>query len=69
MDRIRVLLVGGPSEITGEGRVREVATLSEAVKVVHGGGREHFRYSGESRELHGAPLPVFRWCDRTKIAE
>lgn len=65
MEQIRVLLVGGPGpEIVGE-----TASLGDAVKVARGGGYEHFRYSGRHRDVHGAPVPVFEWCDRTKIAE
>lgn len=69
MDQIRVLLVGGPSDLTGDDCVTEVASMVEAVKVARGSGYEHFRYSGESRELDGTRLPVFQWCDRTRIAE
>jgi hypothetical protein len=65
MKQIRVLLVGGP----GPDIVSEVPSLVDPVKVARGGGYEHFRYSGEHRDLHGSPVPVFEWCDRTKIAE
>ena len=66
MDQIRVLLVGGPADVAG---VREVSNLGDPVKVARCGGYEHFRYSGVSRDVHGAQVPVFEWCDRTKIAE
>jgi hypothetical protein len=69
MDQIRVLLVGGPRNLPGSDSVWEVESLAESIKVAKGSGYEHFRYSGESRDLHGAELPVFEWCDRTKIAE
>ena len=67
MDQIRVLLVGGPSDLTGS--VREVPALGNSIKVERGSGYDHFRYSGESRDLHGSQVPVFEWCDRTKLAE
>jgi Family of unknown function (DUF5988) len=66
MDQIRVLLVGGPAGLFGVG---EVSSLVDPVKVARCGGYEHFRYSGRSRDVHGAQVPVFEWCDRTKIAE
>jgi Family of unknown function (DUF5988) len=69
MELIRVLLEGGPTDLTGTDRVHEVEDLSEPVKVPRGSGREHFRYSGESRDLQGSAVPVYQWCDRTKIAE
>jgi uncharacterized protein DUF5988 len=69
MTTIRVLLTGGPLLLTGEDRIHEVPTLGHKVKVPRGNGTDHFRYSGESRDLNGSTLPVFHWCDRTKFAE
>ncbi len=69
MDKIRVLLEGGPSGLSECDRVRVVDTLLDRIKLMLGNGYEHFAYSGESRDLDGARLPVFRWCYRTKIAE
>ncbi|MBC6447379.1 DUF5988 family protein [Actinokineospora xionganensis] len=68
MEQIRVLLVGGPADLS-ENDVREIPALTETVKVTRGCGYEHFRYAGRSSERHGTPLPVFEWCHRTKIAE
>jgi len=39
------------------------------VKLARGNGYEHFVYSGQSQDLNGSSLPVFHWCDRTKLAE
>jgi hypothetical protein len=64
MEPIRAMLVGGPAELAGE-RVQEVAGLADEIKLARGGGYEHFKYSGESRD----EVAVFEWCDRTKIAE
>ncbi len=69
MGQIRVLLVGGPSDLTGTKRMPEVPSLADSVKVPRGAGYEHFRYSGRSTDLDGVLLPVFEWCDRTRIAE
>jgi hypothetical protein len=69
MNMIRVLLVGGPTHLTGADCVREVPSLLDPIKVASGNGYEHFRYTGESQDVHGSQLPVFNWCHRTKIAE
>jgi hypothetical protein len=66
MDQIRVLLVGGPN---GTDRVLEVSDTAQSIKLARAGGYDHFRYSGQSQDLHGSELPVFEWCDRTKVAE
>jgi hypothetical protein len=69
MDQIRVLLVGGPIDLPGADCVQEVSTMAESIKVPIGTGWDHFRYSGNCRDLHGSRLPVYEWCYRTKIAE
>jgi len=69
MEQIRVLLVGGPAGLPEAARIREVETLFDKVKLFWGNSYEHFTYSGESRELNGSRLSVFRWCYQTKMAE
>jgi hypothetical protein len=69
MRQIRVWLVGGPAGLSQGDRIREVDTLGNSIKVPRGNGYDHFTYSGESRELDGTPLPVFKWSYQTKIAE
>jgi Family of unknown function (DUF5988) len=69
MKQIRVYLVGGPSGLSDADRIREVDTLGNSIKVFRGNGYDHFTYSGESRDLNGAQLPVFQWSYQTKIAE
>ena len=69
MDQIRVLLVGGPAALREADRIRVVDTLVDKIKLLLGNGYEHFAYSGESRDLNGSRLAVFRWCHRTKVAE
>jgi hypothetical protein len=69
MDQIKVLLVGGPAALREADRIRVVDTLVDKIKLLFGNSYEHFAYSGESHELNGSRLPVFRWCSRTKIAE
>jgi hypothetical protein len=69
MKRIRVFLTGGPASLAQDDRIQEVSALGDKVKVARGNGHEHFTYSGESRNLNGSTLPVFHWCDRTRLAE
>ena len=69
MTRIRVLLTGGPVTLTDDDRIQEVPTLGAKVKMARGNGYEHFTYSGQSQDLDGSTLPVFHWCDRTKLAD
>jgi Family of unknown function (DUF5988) len=65
----KVLLVGGPEQLPGALRVQEVDDLEEKVKVAYGAGYEHFAHSGEVSLVDGEPLPVFRWCGKTRVAE
>lgn len=65
MDRIQVLLEGGPADLGEDERRHEVPALTEQIKLARGAGYEHFQYSGRSRET----VPVFQWCSRTMIAE
>lgn len=69
MDFLRVVLSGGPDYLTESDRMREVADLSEKVKVPYGAGYEHFMPTSEMRDVDGVALPVFEWCARTRIAE
>jgi hypothetical protein len=67
MDRIQVLLEGGPDDLPE--RVHEVGTLTDLVKLPRGRGYEHFRYTGRTRSVGSGAVPVFQWCARTMIAE
>ncbi|WP_033289418.1 DUF5988 family protein [Amycolatopsis jejuensis] len=69
MASVRIVLTGGPAELPEGGRVAEVDNLCDKVKISFGSGYEHFSHHGEVTEVDGVRLPVFRWCERTKIAE
>ena len=69
MVTVRVLLSGGPDQLAKSVRVREVTTLAEKVKIPYASGYEHFVHSGEECEMDGSRMPVFEWCDRTRVAE
>jgi hypothetical protein len=69
MEPIKVLLEGGPANMPEAERVHEVNDLSARIRLPRGNGYEHFAYSGGSRYVHGSTMPVYKWYQRTKIAE
>jgi hypothetical protein len=69
MVKVKVVLAGGPVELTAATRLQEVHSLEDKVKVPFGGGYEHFEHCGQSTEVGGAHVPVFEWRERTRMAE
>ncbi|HEY0451022.1 DUF5988 family protein [Actinophytocola sp.] len=69
MSSVRVVLSGGPAELPDSARLPEVADLADKVKIPFASGHEHFVYRGGNRDIDGVPVPVFEWCDRTRVAE
>jgi hypothetical protein len=69
MSSVRVVLSGGPAGLPDSERLREVPGLVDKVKIPFASGHEHFEYRGGDREIDGEPVPVFEWCDRTRVAE
>ncbi|MFL6140519.1 MAG: DUF5988 family protein [Labedaea sp.] len=69
MEKVKVLLVGGPAHVPNKDRVQWVTELSEKVKLCFGGGYEHFTYQGDQSTADGEDLPVFQWVMRTTMAE
>ncbi|EXG82152.1 DUF5988 family protein [Cryptosporangium arvum] len=64
-----VLLDGGPHEFLGTSYRVDAGGLESRIKIAHGNGYEHYTHNGTFRVLDGEQLPVFVWCDRTRIAE
>jgi hypothetical protein len=65
---IRVVLEGGPSDLSSEILVHHSVLANGKVKVPRYGGYEHFELvDGYWPEADGSP--VFRWTMRTKVAE
>jgi len=64
---VKVLLTG--SAIPDAQCVHEVVDLDDKVKIAHGAGYEHFANSGEVREVDGVTVPVYQWCEKTRMAE
>ena len=69
MEKVKVVLIGGPPRVGEKDRIRYVDDLTEKIKVSTGDGYEHFLANGESRTVGDVELPVFAWCGRTKVAE
>lgn len=69
MERIRVVLTGGPGDVADDDRFQEVNSLTDKIKLPMFGGYEHFRHVGRHHVIDGCQLPVFEWCGRTKVAE
>ena len=65
---VTALLVGGP-EMHGVERVRRVPLSLERIKVEHYGGYEHFHRTGAAATTLAGGGFVYRWADRTRIAE
>lgn len=65
---MRIALEGGPEEMNRIVRIpaREVG---DRIKIEHRNGYEHFAATGEETEIDGEMAAIFRWCDRTFIAE
>lgn len=64
-----IKLIGGPSSVTAEMRVRTVKELDAVVKLPHRNGYEHFAYSGSDDVDDDGVHPRFCWVGRTLIAE
>jgi hypothetical protein len=69
MPLVKAMLVGGAPASGDEGRVVDVRPDSETIKVDHGSYYDHFRDSGAVEVEDGEPRRVYRWYDRTRVAE
>jgi hypothetical protein len=67
--QVKVVLSGGPAELAMAERSVPLAELGRTLKVRHQAGYEHFVHAGEYQSIDGYYAAVFRWTDRTKIAE
>lgn len=69
MEKIRVLLCGGPPYFPQEEREQFAISLNEKIKHRFGAGYEHFVHEGEFATIDGEQVALFRWETRTAIAE
>lgn len=67
-DVVDAILEGGPAHLPPELRVQRVARSRTKIKVSFYGGYEHFERDASGQPRTGGPV-VFRWTDRTRIAE
>ncbi|WP_267958716.1 DUF5988 family protein [Streptomyces anulatus] len=67
---VRVVLSGGPDwvMVPAVWEVRSVESEPK-VKILCGNAYEHFEFSGMYSFHEGERLPVYRWCNRTYVAE
>ncbi|MER6434610.1 DUF5988 family protein [Streptomyces sp900105245] len=66
---IKVILHGGPKDLSETWLTESVPLLEEKLKIQFGAGYEHFVNHGEERAHEGTAIPVLTWVGRTKIAE
>jgi Family of unknown function (DUF5988) len=64
-----IRLEGGPGDFPEELRVHHGQTGDDRIKIEHRGGYEHFERTDEHVEPGHGPAIVFRWTERTRIAE
>lgn len=65
---VTAVLHGGPVDLPSSLRRCEVAADQRKIKISWLGGHEHFERDFEVAPEPGQPV-VFRWADRTKVAE
>ena len=66
---VKITLSGGPVELAAADRSVPAAALERTLKICYRAGYEHFVHDGEYRTIDGCQVAVFRWTNRTKIAE
>jgi hypothetical protein len=64
---IDAVLEGGPVDLPTDLRRHRIDATDGKIKVLHGGGYEHFERD-DSGAIDGGAL-VFRWTGRTRVAE
>jgi hypothetical protein len=67
--QVKIMLSGGPIELAAAEHSVPAAELGAPLKISYRAGYEHFVHDGEYRTIDGCEIAVFRWTDRTKIAE
>jgi hypothetical protein len=66
---IHAVLEGGPSDIPETLRSRREPAGTPKIKIPHRGGYEHFECDGDISTVDNTTPLVYRWTERTKIAE
>jgi hypothetical protein len=70
MDRTpNAILLGGPTPLSDEERVRYAADLGEKIKISRGHRYDHFEPTTQTSPHQGRELRVFVWSGSTFVAE
>jgi hypothetical protein len=65
-----VVFEGGPVEVARNWLRRSGSgDVGQVVKVPHRGGYEHYHATGGQIRQNGQLIPVYRWTQRTQVAE
>ncbi|MGO4612860.1 DUF5988 family protein [Nocardia sp. 2YAB30] len=64
---VKAVLEGGPQDLPA--RIVPITPPGIELKVPFRGGYEHFKVTQREQDTPEGRLPVYEWCDRTKIAE
>jgi hypothetical protein len=69
VEQEHVVLEGGPADVPRQWPQRSDSADVGRVKVPHRGGYEHYHATGEQIQEDGRAIPVYRWTQRTRVAE
>ena len=67
--QVKIRLSGGPAVLSAADLSVPADDLDRTLKISHLAGYEHFVHDGEYETVDGNEVAVFRWSQRTKIAE
>ncbi|MFF3909561.1 DUF5988 family protein [Streptomyces sp. NPDC001848] len=63
----KALLEGGPEELAG--KVVPVVPPGQEIKIPHRGGYEHYKVTTRHEHVEEQNVTVYRWWERTEVAE
>ncbi|MEV5435922.1 DUF5988 family protein [Streptomyces sp. NPDC052682] len=63
----KALLNGGPADLSG--KVVPITPPGQELKIPHRGGYEHYRVTTRHEETEEGEVTVYRWWERTEVAE
>ncbi|MFI1166063.1 DUF5988 family protein [Streptomyces sp. NPDC020801] len=63
----KALLEGGPEDLAGT--VVPVVPPGQELKIPHLGGYEHYKVTTRHQDSKEGPVTVYRWWERTEVAE
>jgi hypothetical protein len=63
----KALLEGGPEELAGT--LVPVVPPGQELKIPHRGGYEHYKVTTRHEDVDEQNVTVYRWWERTEVAE